>query len=436
MDEQHRSGLPAGARAWSRRELLALLARAGVGLVVAPPLLSLLGAQAAAQESSGRPNPKRLIVLWLDGGPSHLDTFDPKPGTPGGGPFRTLPTDVAGWSFCEHLPRMAARAARLTVVRSLHSKEGSHARARQLLHWGYTPNPSVAFPSLGAMVAHEIGDLEHDLPAFVQLLGEPWGAGYLGVEAAPYLIADPTSRLENLTRNGAIDAERAAQRDELLALLDGDFARRGGARVVHEQSVQRRRARTLMESKLLPALDLRREPDAVRDRYGRGKFGQGVLMARRLIESGVAAVEVSLEGWDTHKDNFNRTKALCGELDPAFAALLDDLTERGLLDDTLVLCVGEFGRTPEILAGDGRNHWTNAYSAVLAGCGVPAGRAVGATDERGAQIVERPIAIADLFATFAQLLGFDGSRKFQASTNRPVTLVDPNGAAVSELLPS
>ncbi|MBL8842789.1 MAG: DUF1501 domain-containing protein [Planctomycetes bacterium] len=435
MERTSGGRLPGNARAWSRRELLSVLARAGAGLVAAPPLLELFGAQALAQESLGRPNRKRLIVLWLDGGPSHLDTFDPKPGSPGGGPFRALPTDVAGWSFSEHLPSFAARAERLTVVRSLHSKEGSHARARQLLHWGYTPNPSVAFPSLGAIVAHEVGDLQHDLPAFVQLLGEPWGSGYLGVEAAPYLIADPTSRLENLARNGAIDAERAAQRDLLLQLLDGDFAQRGGGRVVHEQAVQRRRARTLMESKLLPALDLRLEPDAVRDRYGRGKFGQGVLMARRLIENGVAAVEVALDGWDTHKDNFRRTKALCDELDPAFAALLDDLTERGLLADTLVLCIGEFGRSPEILAGEGRNHWTSAYSAVLAGCGVPAGRAIGATDERGAQIVARPIAIPDLFATFAALLDFDGSRKFQASTNRPVTLIDPDGAVVKELLP-
>ncbi len=428
--------LPDGARSFSRRELLALLARCGAGLLAAPPLLELVCSHGLAQSAGGRPNRKRLVILWLDGGPSQIDTFDPKPGTATNGPFRALSTDVAGWYFCEHLPQLAARAGRLAVVRTMTSKEGSHARARQLLHWGYSPNPSVAFPSLGAVVAHEIGDLNHELPAFVQVLGEPWGPGYLGVEAAPYMVADPSNRLENLSRVGATDPARIAQRDELLELLDGDFAQRGGGPVVHEVAVQRLRARRLMDSNLLPAFDLRLEPDAVRDRYGRSKFGQGVLMARRLIESGVAAVEVALDGWDTHKDNFRRTKALCDELDPAFSALLDDLAERQLLDDTLVLCIGEFGRSPTILAGEGRNHWPSNYFAVLAGGGVRCGRPIGITDERSEQIVERPVQVPDLFATVAKLLGYDGSRKFQASTNRPVTLVDPDGAVVTELLPA
>jgi len=427
--------MPGGARGWSRRDLLALLARSSAGLLAAPPLFQLLCARGLAQEVPGKPNPKRLILLWLDGGPSHLDTFDPKPGWAGSGPFKPRTTDVDGWLFSEHLPQLATRAGRLAVVRSMTSKEGSHARARQLLHWGYTPNPSVAFPSLGSIVAHEIGDLQHDLPAFVQVLGQPWSSGYLGVEAAPYLIADPNARLENLARGPGIDAARGAQRDALLELLESDFAARGGGPAAHEQAVQRRRARKLMDSALLPALDLRREPDAVRDRYGRTPFGQGVLMARRLIEHGVAAVEVTLEGWDTHKDTFRRTKALCDELDPAFAALLDDLAERQLLDDTLILCMGEFGRSPAILADDGRDHWPQAYFAVLAGGRVPCGRPVGATDERGEKIVTRPVQVADLFATVAQLLGIDAKRKFEGSRNRPVTLVDPKGVVVPELLP-
>jgi hypothetical protein len=424
--------LPRGTRAFSRRDLLALLARGAGAAMVVPSVVELLCRHAAAQADVHAPR-KHLILLWLEGGPSQIDTFDPKPGSPTNGPFKTLGSAVPGWSFGEHLPRVAKQAEHLSIIRTMTSKEGSHARARELLHCGFTPNPAVAFPTLGAMVAHEIGDLDHDLPAFVQVDGPPGTGGYLGIECAPFVIEDPSGKIKNLGYRPGVDAGRMDRRDEMRAVLDQTFVQSGGDRAVHADAAQRRRARRLMDSKLLSAFDLNQEKEAVRDAYGRSKFGQGALLARRLIENGVTSVEVVLEGWDTHTDNFTRTQRLCGQLDPAFATLVADLRERGLYDSTIVLCMGEFGRTPTIASSDGRNHWPNNYCVALGGGGIKPATVVGETDERGENIVRRPVQVADLFATLAQLLGIQGKKEFHTK-NRPVWLVDPNGKPVDELI--
>ncbi len=422
------------ARAFSRRELLALLARGAGAAVAAPSLLELLCRHSLAQETSGRAPAKRLLLIWLEGGPSQIDTFDPKPGARTNGPFKALPTDVKGWTMSEHLPGLARRAERLAVVRTMTSKEGSHTRARELLHCGYPPNPSVTFPSLGSIVAHEVGDLDFDLPAFVQVGGIPSGSGYLGVQSAPFVLRDPTRKIENFDYGRGDGKELMDHREEMRAALEAEFARRGGARAVDVNEIQRKRARRLMETKLARAFDLEEEPGATRRAYGPETFGQGVLLARRLLEHGVTAVEVILDGWDTHIDNFNRTRQLCAQLDPALSALLDDLKSRGLHDETLVVCMGEFGRTPTITPAAGRNHWPNNYCVLLAGGGMKGGTVVGETDEQGEKIVSRPVQVPDLFATIAQTLHLERDKVFQASTTRPVKLIDPNGAVVSELL--
>jgi hypothetical protein len=427
-------------RAFSRRDLLAALLRGASAAAAAPSLLSLLCRQALAHAAAGGARRgRKLILVWLDGGPSQIDTFDPKPGAPTHGEFKVLPTAVPGWSMSEHLPGLAARADRLALVRTVTSQESTHARARELLHAGYPPNPSGLFPSLGSIVAHEIGDPEFDLPAFVQVAGAPVTAGFLGIECEPFHVEDPGRRIENLADPTGASSEVVRARDEMLAVLEGSFSARGGARAVAMNETQRRRARRLMQTKLLAAFDLGREPDSVRQAYGDQRiaggapFGQGVLLARRLIEHGVSAVEVVLEGWDTHSDNFKRTSELCQALDPAFSALLDDLSARGLLEETLVVCMGEFGRTPTITPSQGRNHWPNNYCAVLAGCGIRPGAVIGRTDETGEKIVERPVQVADLFATFAQALGFDRDKEFETPIGRTVRLVDPAGRPVSEL---
>jgi uncharacterized protein (DUF1501 family) len=424
--------LPRGTRTFSRRDLFSLLARGAGAALVAPPLVELLLRHAAAQ-AEPHATRKHLILLWLEGGPSQIDTFDPKPGSPTNGPFKTLESAVPGWKFAEFLPKVAKRAEHFSLIRTMTSKEGSHARARELLHTGFTPNPAVAFPTLGAMVAHEIGDLDHDLPAFVQVDGPPGTGGYLGIECAPFLIEDPSGRIKNLAYRQGIDAARMDRRDEMRGLLDQTFAQAGGDRAVHADAAQRRRARRLMDSKLLTAFDLTQEKDSVREAYGRNRFGQGALLARRLVENGVTSVEVVLEGWDTHTDNFNRTQRLCTQLDPAFSSLLDDLRQRGLYDSTVVLCMGEFGRTPTIASSDGRNHWPNNYCVAIGGGGVKPATLVGETDERGENIVRRPVQVADLFATLATLLGIQGNKEFHTK-NRPVWLVDPKGEPVKELI--
>jgi uncharacterized protein (DUF1501 family) len=417
--------------ALSRRELLRRLARGAGVAAVAPSLLQLLGRQALAQEGTPARR-KKLILLWLEGGPSQIDTFDPKPGAPTHGEFKAIETGIPGWQMSEHLPQLAKSADRLALIRTVTSQESTHARARELLHAGYTPNASVAYPSLGSLVAHEIGDLDHDLPAFVQVTGAPCSSGFLGIECEPFLVADPLKKIDNL--GASAGARQAADpRDEMLALLDAGFAKRGGAHTVAANETQRRRARRLMQTKLLGAFDLSGEPAALREAYGAGAFGQGVLLARRLIEHGVAAVEVILDGWDTHNDNFNRTRDLCQQLDPALATLLADLQRRELLEETLVVCMGEFGRTPTITPSSGRNHWPNNYCVVLAGGGIQPGRVIGATDATGEKIVARPVQVADLFATFAQALGLERDKEFATPLGRTIRLVDPEGESVREL---
>jgi len=425
--------LPPGTRTFSRRELFAALAKGAAGAALTPSLVSLLARGALAQTRGHATGAKKLIFLWLEGGPSQLETFDPKPGTESGGPTRAISTDVPGWLFSENLPGLAKRAGDLAVVRSMTSKEGNHSRARALVQCGYTPNPTVSFPSLGSIVAHELGDLEGELPAFVQVNGAPISGGYLGIESSPFVVNDPTGKIENLSYAGGVTAKRLDHRSQMVDVLDAEFARRGGAPAVDANRSERTRARRLMDSKLLQVFDLEQEKDATRAAYGQGKFGQGVLLARRLIERGVSAVEVVLSGWDTHQDNFNRTKKLCDELDPAFSALVDDLKQRGMFQDTLIVCMGEFGRTPQIAGGDGRNHWPGNWCVAMAGAGLKGGRPIGTTDAECRNIVDRPVAVADLFATFGELLRIEGDKEFHAG-RRPIKLIDQEGKAISELL--
>ena len=426
--------LTRGARLLSRREIFGAGVRAAAGLAVASPLLDLLCRQAFAQAALPAGDRKSLILLWLDGGPSQLDTFDPKPGAPTQGPYQVLPTEISGWQMGEHLPRLATRAPRFSLIRTMTSKEGAHARARQLLHTGYLPLPSVSFPMLGSIVAHENGDLDADLPAFVQVGGMPSNGGYLGPSCAPFILDPTTRRIENLAYRHGVDAAHLERREELRSLLEEEFATGAAKSAASEEAVHRARARRLMDSKLIRAFETREESAAVRERFGKGNFGQGVLLARRLVEAGVAAVEVVLEGWDTHTDNFARTQPLCSELDAAFAALIDDLDERGLADRTLVVCMGEFGRTPRINSANGRDHWPQSYCVALAGCGVKPGVVVGTTDETGEHTISRPVSVADLYATLARLLAIRGEREFPTPSQRPVKLVDPAGVAVGELL--
>lgn len=367
---------------------------------------------------------KQVILLWMEGAPSQLDTFDPKPNSKDtGSPWKVLETDTPGFTPVENLPNMAKMAKDICVIRSLNSKEGNHSRGSYLLHTGYIPNPTLKHPSLGSIVSHQLGKKDFDLPNFVKLRGGPFGAGYLGVENNPFVISNPGARIENLDYAGGVDKARMDKRMKLVDEMEKDFARQRGAEAVEAHKAMYEKARRLMDSPLKSKFYIADEPDDVKKAYGSGRFAESCIIARRLIEAGVACVEVVLGGWDTHDNNFVRTKQLCGEFDQPMAALLADLKKRGLLETTLVVWMGEFGRTPRISATEGRDHWPNNFCAVLAGGGVKGNQVIGETDERGMTITREPVGVQDLFWTFASLMGWDTAKEFEAG-NRPVWLAD------------
>ena len=339
----------------------------------------------------GKRPAKACILLWMNGGPSHLDTFDPKPGTKTGGEFKAIKTRIEGVKFCEHLPLVAEQADKLAVIRSMTTKEGNHDRAGYLMHTGYAPSTTLQHPSFGAWVSHEIGDERAELPNFVSIRGPSVGRRFSGRAAWPVCHSEagggrPQPGVCEGRRCGAVQS--AAGRAGRFA---AEFSRRrpAGAEIAAHDVVYQKAVR-LMRSPLAKAFEIKEEPQAVQEKYGASDFGRGCLMARRLVESGVKFVEVTLDGWDTHINNFSGVRSLCGDLDPGMSALLADLAERKLLDQTLVIWMGEFGRTPTINGRDGRDHYPNAWSAVLAGGGVRRGIAHGSTDDEGAKVASDP----------------------------------------------
>ena len=411
-----------------RRELIVGLS-GFAGLAAAHALVGQRRARAAAPPARA----KACILLWMNGGPSHLDTWDPKPGSAAGGTFKAIPTRVDGLSLCEHLPEVAGVAQHLAVVRGMTSKEGNHDRAQHLVHTGYAPNPTVAYPSLGSWVAHEVGDPDAELPRFVSISGPSISAGFLGVQYNPFIVQNVKQPLQNTDYAPGVDMVRFLKRKQALETLEDDFAARTGDPKIKGRRAVYARAIRMMYAPRLKAFDVADEPAATLAAYGDTDFGRGCLMARRLVEGGVRFVEVVLDGWDTHKDNFGRTAKLMGALDPAMASLVRELGERRLLDSTLVMCMGEFGRTPRINENDGRDHHPAAWSAVLAGGGVRGGVVLGATSDDGDKVVARPTTVPELMATAATLLGLDPQKEFTTPLGRPITLTD-NGRPIRELL--
>ena len=413
-----------------RRGFLARGLAGTLGLAFSP----LIQAQIAAAGAAG-PRAKRCVLLWLNGGPSHIDSFDPKPGAATGGPFKAIDTEVPGLKLCEHLPKLAAQTKRLAVVRSLTSAEADHDRAYQFLHTGNAPQETVSYPALGAVVAKRWSGEESTLPTYVAINGDGAGPGFFGLDFAPYVIGDPSSPFANVTPPEGVTERRMGRRLKALDAFNAETARRDPEMIADHSRVAAR-ARRLMRSPSLKALDLSKESPETRARFAAegdgGGFGRGCLLALRLLEQGVRFVEVTLDGWDTHSDNFSATSALLAKLDPAFAALVTGLSERRMLDETLVVCMGEFGRTPTINDNGGRDHWSEAFSAVLAGGGIRGGQAFGSSDEKGATVKDRPVTVPDLFATLLSAFGVDGSKTYQTPEGRPIKLAD-KGRVVSEL---
>jgi hypothetical protein len=373
------------------------------------------------------------ILLFMRGGPSQMETFDPKPGTTHGGPTKVIQTAVNGIQIAEAWPNVARAMPDIALVRSMTNREGEHQRAAYQLHTGYVPSGSVKYPSIGAIAAAELGQPDFDLPHFVSIGSRAVvGSGFLGMSAAPFIVADPTRMPSNVVLPQRLDARRFGRRLDLLQDLEQDFAQAGGAPRVEEHKALYGTAKQMVLSPRLTAFDVSQEKDAVRDKYGRSPFGQGCLLARRLVEQGVTFVEVESNGWDTHQDNFSRVKSLSDAVDPGFAALVGDLKERGLLAKTLVIWMGEFGRTPRINANTGRDHYPRAFNLALAGAGIKGGQVLGATSADGMEVTARPVSVADLFCTFCQALKINARKENMSGVGRPIKLVD-GGQPVKEL---
>jgi hypothetical protein len=373
---------------------------------------------------------KACILLWMAGGPSQFETFDPKPGADTQGPTRAIATRVPGVHIAEHWTHLAPLMSEVALLRSLTSKEGNHGRATYLLHTSYAPSGGIVHPGFGSTVAHELGNPDFDLPHFVSISGPSIGPSYLGVRYAPFVVSNPSQPPDNLP--SPVSGQRLGRRLDLLDELEAEQAQGPAASVVKDHQTLYRQTARMVLSPRARAFDLDREPPPVRERYGRSPFGQGCLMARRLIEAGVSFVEVQSGGWDTHGNELASLKKLIPPVDQGTAALLADLEERGLLERTLVIWMGEFGRTPAINLTAGRDHYPSVWNVFLAGAGIRGGSVVGATDGRGVEIVRRPIRVDDLFCTFCRALDIDPRTEMQSNVGRPIQIVE-HGAAVREV---
>ena len=388
---------------------------------------------AFAHEEKGTAPAKSVVFVWLNGGPSHIDTFDPKPGVKEGGPFKAIHSRTSGMHLSEHLPLLAEASGSFTLIRSINSREGNHVRAQYLGHTGYAPNPTVLHPSLGSWLSQRLADASAELPLFVSVGGPSYGGGFLGVEHNPLVITKAGDLPENVALGLGVSRERFDHRLAALATLEDRFAKSlldkkiDGRRSVYGKSVR------MMLSPKREVFDLSAEPDATLKRYGDHDFGRGCLLARRLVEQGTRCVEVVLDGWDTHRDNFDKVKKLSHMLDGGLSGLLHDLEARNLLKSTLVVCLGDFGRTPAINGNDGRDHHPAASFALVAGGGLRAGLVVGETDDRGGKVTRDLIKLADLYATLAVQLGLDPSEMSMTPAGRPIAMTD-NGEPMKALL--
>lgn len=375
-----------------------------------------------------------VIVLWLAGAPSQFETFSPKPKSKNGGSTKAIATNTSGIELAENLPLLAQQMDKITLIRTLTSKEGNHNRASYLMHTSYPPTGVVKHPSFGAITAKELGGAkEFDLPYFISLTGPSYSAEFLGKEFSPYVIKDVNKPLQNIAKFKDVDETRFAERMKILNYMENNFYKEKGLEDIKEHQVIYEKSVKMMNSPLIKAFDISEESDVLKKAYGDNDFGKGCLMARRLVETGVKFVEVTLDGWDTHQNNFTRVTNLSKKLDPAFSTLVQDLSQRGMLDKTLVLCMGEFGRTPAINANEGRDHYPDAFACAIAGGGIRGGRVYGETNDDGNQIIANPVTPGNLFATLSHQLGIDYNKVNHSPQGRPLKYVN-EGSVIEELV--
>ena len=406
-----------------------LQAAASLGLSFLMPAMS---ARAANERGSGRK--KSLIVLWMAGGASQLETWDPHPGTKSGGDVKSISTSIPGLQIADLYPQTAAHISELNVIRSLTSKEGDHERGTYHVKTGYRPDQKLVHPAVSAVVTSQSPSDGLEIPSHVSLGGGQWPArgGYLGDSLDAFRIYDPGQQVQNM--RPLVNDERQDRRLKGLSVLSQSFARGRQVqadRTLHQETIDK--ALKMMSSKQLKAFNVDDSAVALKSAYGNNRFGRGCLVARQLIETGVRAVEVTLDGWDTHASNFEGCRTQSEILDPAFATLIHDLKERDLLDSTVVLCIGEFGRTPTINPLEGRDHWPNWFSCVVGGGGLKKGVVIGETDPDGVAKSVDEIEIRHLYATIFKTLGIDHEEELITNIGRTLKISD--GSPIARLLP-
>jgi uncharacterized protein (DUF1501 family) len=375
---------------------------------------------------------KSAILLWMGGGPSTMDIWDLKPGAPTGGPFKQISTSADGIAICEHMPMMAKQMHQMSIVRSMSTREADHMRGRYFMHTGFPPVSDVEHPGYGSLIAHELAEKvsELEIPPFVSVGSGSVGPGFLGMTWAPFVV-DSNGNVRNLDMG--IDPTRLSQRLEMLATIENKFIgeKRGGSAEDHKKVLEK--TVRLMNSKQMEAFKVMKEPKEVQERYGATGFGRGCLLARRLVEAGVPFVEVDLGGWDNHADIFpTLADRKLPELDKAMSALVSDLADRGLLDDTAIIWMGEFSRTPTINAGAGRDHWARSWSVVVGGAGFKRGVVVGETSSDGKEVVGDSYSSQDVMASVLKSLGISLQTTFTAKNGRPMKIANA-GRVIEEL---
>ncbi len=408
----------------SRRRFISNSAKACLGVSLLPCLQnnSLI---AAVSESGKQPKARNVIHLYMAGGMSHIDTFDPKPGTEAQGPVETIKTNADGILIGEYLPLMSKHMDKVAIIRSLNSSQGAHAQGAYFMKTGYIKRGTITHPGMGSWLNKLSGRTNSSIPGNIRINGgnnAPGGAGFFEEKFGPLTIGNPSEGLANSKRNKNIPVKQFETRLNLSEWIDTSFHKEYKYKEVRAYSDAYTEALTLMKSEDLNAFDITKEPKEIKAAYGPSKLGQGCLLARRLIEHDVRYVEVNYGGWDTHNDNFNRIEVQCEALDTALSTLLLDLERRGMLDETLVVVSTEFGRSPEISSDLGRNHHPKVFSCLLAGGGVQGGQVYGASDEIGNEVAENSVSVNDFNATIGYALGLPLEEIVYSPSGRPFTV--------------
>jgi uncharacterized protein (DUF1501 family) len=416
-------------RDMTRRHFLEHMAAASA---LAVPAISFTGAL-RANAADLKKRHKSAIMLWMGGGPATIDIWDLKPGAPTGGTFRPITTS-GNEQISEHLPLVAKQMHHMAIVRSMSTVEADHNRGRYYMHTGYVPNPNIEHPSYGSVISHMLAEqtkqLNLEIPPFVAVGGGSVGPGFLGMTYAPFVV-NSDGNVRNLKIG--IDAARLNQRMVMLASLEKSFVKQERGQSAQDHANVLEKTVALMTSKQMDAFKVSQESEDVRKRYGNSSFGRGCLMARRLVEQGVPFVEVDLGGWDTHANNFRTLgDTKLPELDKAMGSLIADLDERGLLKDTAIIWMGEFGRTPRINGNAGRDHWARSWSIVLGGAGMKGGIAVGRTNSDGTEVDGESYTSQDAMASVCKALGISLETTFTSRNGRPMKIAN-SGKVIKEL---